>query len=569
MIVRFLASVFAASLLAATLLIEPPAPAIAAQPASPPPVAADLALVPADAVGFVHVRLADVWKNDLFAGLRKTWERAGDKALAALDAQFVPAPSTIDRVTGFVLLDDPMKGPQIFGVLAFSKPFDSAKLLESYLPGAKKTMVGNRAVYADLDRGMELSFPDDRHVLVGQAGSLGGYFARKNPASGPMSRAIALAASRPVVAAANIAALPIPPGALDQVPAEVRPILKAEQVMIALDLGAEAKFEVRAGYKNDDAAGEAEAAVKSLVKIGRGELAKARKEMEDKLFDPKLKTPRPADELPEAIGSVFAIGALNRLDDLLADPKLVIRDGKDLAFAAAMPKELVAAGGGFAAIGVGLALPAIQKVRESAARSQSINNLKQIGLAIHNYESANGHLPHDILDKNGKPILSWRVAILPYIEQDNLYRAMKHDEPWDSEHNAKFSKVLIKTYLSPNSTQVHDKDGYGLTNYLAVSGKDMAFESGKKLKFTDFTDGLSNTIFVVDSSDPVAWAKPGDLAVDFKKALPKLESPGKPGLAQVLLGDGAVRTLNLKSISEKTLKNAFQRNDGNALGSDW
>jgi prepilin-type processing-associated H-X9-DG protein len=566
---RILGPALAAGLLVAVVLVEPPRDAAAVVQPAAGASSADLAMVPPDSVGFVHVRLADLWKNEMFAGLRKTWERAGDKVLGAIDTQFAPAPSSLDRATAFVLMDDPMKEPAVFGILAFSKAFDSAQVLKSYLPEAKKSMAGNRPVFTDADKGIEIAFPDDRHILIGQAGTLAGYFARKSPADGPMSRALKLAESRPVVAAANIAGLPIPPGAIEQIPAEVRPLLKAEQVMIALDLGAEPRLEVRAGYKDAAAAGDAETAVKALVEIGRKELAKARTEMEAKLLDPNIKTPRPAGDLPEAIGTAFALGALGRVDDVLSDPKLIVRDGKDLAFAASMPKELVAAGGGFAAIGLGLALPAIQKVRFAAARSQSMNNLKQIGLAIHNYESANGHLPADILDKNGKAILSWRVVILPYIEQDNLYRRMKLDEPWNSENNAPLSKAIIKTYLSPNSTQTTDKDGYGLTNYLAASGKGAAFEPGKKLKIADFTDGLSNTIFAVDSSDMTPWAKPGDLALDFTKALPKFESAGKLGTANVLMGDGSVRTVNVKTITEKTLKAAFTRDGGEVLGADW
>jgi type II secretory pathway pseudopilin PulG len=569
MFARFFGPVIAAGLLAAVILIEPPREAAAvAQPAAEA-ANADLAMVPPDAVGFVHVRLADLWKNDMFAGLRKTWERAGDKVLGAIDSQFAPAPSSISRITAFVLLDDPMKEPAMFGIVAFSKPFEQAKVLQSYMPAAKKNMAGNRAVFTDADKGIEIAFPDDRHILIGQGGSLAGYFARKSPATGPMTRAIKLAETRPVVAAANIAGLPIPAGALDQVPAEVRPILKAEQVMIALDLGAESRIDIRAGYKDADAAGEAETAVKALVQIGRKELSKFRNEMEAKLLDPNIKTPRPAGDLPEAIGTAFALGALGRVDDVLSDPKLIVRDGKDLAFSATMPKELVAAGGGFAAIALGFALPAIQKVRSAAARSQSQNNLKQIGLAIHNYESANGHLPMDILDKNGKPILSWRVTILPYIEQDAIYKNMKLDEPWDSENNARFSKSIIKTFLAPNATQTTDKDGYALTNYLGASGKGAAFESGVKLKFAHFSDGLSNTIFVVDSADGVAWAKPADLAIDFKKALPKFESAGMTGMANVLLGDGSVRTINMKTIKADTLKSAFTRDGGEVLGVDW
>ncbi len=87
---------------------------------------------------------------------------------------------------------------------------------------------------------------------------------------------------------------------------------------------------------------------------------------------------------------------------------------------------------------VGMLLPAIQKVRTASKRMVSMNNMKQIALAMHNYHDVYGRLPAPaIMDKDGKPLLSWRVAILPFIEQDNLYKQFKLDEPWDSEHNKK------------------------------------------------------------------------------------------------------------------------------------
>src|SRR5262249_50192721 len=70
---------------------------------------------------------------------------------------------------------------------------------------------------------------------------------------------------------------------------------------------------------------------------------------------------------------------------------------------------------------VALLLPAVQSAREAVRRAQCVNNLKQIALAMHNYESANGHFPRAVVDKDGKRLLSWRVAILPYLEQQGLY----------------------------------------------------------------------------------------------------------------------------------------------------
>src|ERR1700731_3796855 len=100
---------------------------------------------------------------------------------------------------------------------------------------------------------------------------------------------------------------------------------------------------------------------------------------------------------------------------------------------------------------IALLLPAVQSAREAARRAQCTNNLKQIGLAFHNYHSANNAFPRAaITDKQGKPVLSWRVAILPYIEQQELYKKFKRDEPWDSPHNKALLKEVPTTYVCPS-----------------------------------------------------------------------------------------------------------------------
>ena len=546
-----------------------PTPTASARPPAPADDAADLALVPADAAGFVHVRFADLWKNDLFAGLKKTWERAGAKALAALDKQFVPAPSSQERATVFVLLDPASGEPRPYGIIRFSAPFDPAVVAKLYLPKGEKSEAGGKAVYTDRAMGIAVAFPDDRHVMIGMAGGMDAYLSKPPAKDGPLAPALKLAAARPVVAAANVAALPIPPGALDEVPEEVRPILKADRLIVAMDLGADAKLELRASYADKAGADAAEQALRALVALGREKIAQQQKELENKLFDPKIKTPRPADELPDALGAVFGLGALGRLDDFLADAKLVTRDGQDLTFAATMPKELVAAAGGVLGIGVGLALPAVQKVRSAASRTQSANNLKQIGLAIHNYHDVHNKFPEDIKDADGKPLLSWRVAILPYIEQEALYKQFKLDEPWDSKHNLPLSKIVVKTFVSPDAEAPTDADGYALTNYPGVAGPGTMFDPDGGLTFAGVTDGLSNTVMVLESATAAPWAKPGDLVIDPKKDVPKLRPVGGQKTINVLMGDGSVRAVDPAKVPDKIWRLLFLRNDGQPIPQDW
>jgi hypothetical protein len=553
-----------AGLLAALSALNPAPRFAAAQPAEE--AAADLALVPADAVGFVHIRLADLWKNEMFAPFRKTWERAGEKAIGALDEQFVPAPSSINRVTGFVLVDPESHEPQPFGVINFSKPFDPAQVAKAYLPAAKKKRVGQKTVYVDDRLNVAVTFLDRQNVLLGMPGAVEAYLGREVAKQGPMVAAMKLARTRPIVAAARLTGIPIPPQALKDLPADVRPLLRAELITLSVDLGAESKVEVRARYKDAAAAEEADKSARALITAGRKELANAVKEMETKLYDPRIETPRPPDQLPEAVASVFALGALGRLDDILADPKLIIREDRDLAIIASMPRELVAAGGAAGAIGLGFALPGIQRIREAAARTKSANNLKQIGIAIHNYHDVNNRFPEDIKDKNGKPILSWRVAILPYIEQQALYQRFKLDEPWDSANNKKLSQARIPVFESPRFPPAEaGGDSYGLTYYKGIAGPGTMFDPKGKLRFLDVTDGLSNTVMVIEDGDPIPWAKPGDYPFDPKKPLPKITA-GQNDVVNMLMGDGSVRAVNVKTIEEKRLKAAFTRAGGETIG---
>jgi hypothetical protein len=209
----------------------------------------------------------------------------------------------------------------------------------------------------------------------------------------------------------------------------------------------------------------------------------------------------------------------------------------------------------------------ILRIQDNSNRTKSTNNLKQIGLALHNYASANAAaLPGDILDKDGKALLSWRVQLLPYIEQQNLYMRFKLDEAWDSKNNRPLAEIIPSVYVSP---RVKVK-GKGYTVYQIFSGPGALFDKGKtKYNIGNIPDGTSNTIFAVETSKAVPWSKPADIPFDKDKKV-SLEF-GKAYDDKPLGGlmDGSVRVLDLKKIKPETLKNAIRPDDGMALGSDW
>jgi hypothetical protein len=245
-------------------------------------------------------------------------------------------------------------------------------------------------------------------------------------------------------------------------------------------------------------------------------------------------------------------------------------DGFELLSHSTLPGTSV---GASAPMAVALLLPAIQSAREAARRAQSMNNMKQIGLAVYNYYDMHKAFPPAYsVDKSGKPLLSWRVYILPFIEQQALYEQFHLDEPWDSEHNRTLIERMPVIYLSPNSTA-----GPGKTIYLGNAGKDGVFvpaagagrEQPLGLPIMKITDGTSNTIMVVEAGNAAAvtWTKPDDFVPRADNPLQGLIGT-RPGGFLALLCDGSVRFI-AESIDKNTLKALFTAGGGEATPADY
>ncbi|MFM8726754.1 MAG: DUF1559 domain-containing protein, partial [Planctomycetaceae bacterium] len=122
-------------------------------------------------------------------------------------------------------------------------------------------------------------------------------------------------------------------------------------------------------------------------------------------------------------------------------------NGNSVSVSVKVSPAAMQSGVGVSAVLAGLMLPAVQSTREAARRMQSVNNLKQIGIALHGYHDATGDFPPAVVrDKDGKPLYSWRVLILPYLEQGNIFSKWKRDEPWDSPNNKPLSDLVLKVY---------------------------------------------------------------------------------------------------------------------------
>ncbi len=220
--------------------------------------------------------------------------------------------------------------------------------------------------------------------------------------------------------------------------------------------------------------------------------------------------------------------------------------------------------GGVAVVGGYFAFTGL---RNAGEQMQSKNSLLQIGLACHTHHDSMGFLPANLYEVapgpiKTKPLLSWRVQILPYLGEDNLFKKFKMDEAWDGPNNKRLLAQMPAIYATPAeraSGRWGEKTYYrGFSNSGAVFEKDIRGgvwrPNGVGPSFHECQDGLSNTIFVVEAGEAVEWTKPDDLDAGPDKPFPKLGGVRPESVTiLILMCDGQVKPIK-RTMSETTLR---------------
>ena len=175
--------------------------------------------------------------------------------------------------------------------------------------------------------------------------------------------------------------------------------------------------------------------------------------------------------------------------------------------------------------GLFLPLSCQQKIGISASDS---NYLRQIGIALYNYHEHYGSLPPPyVTDAAGKPLYSWRVLILPYLDRNDIYQAFHLDEPWNSPHNQRLSNLKIK--VLQQNTETHSAPS--ITNIVVVRGPGTLFPRQGKVRHKDVTDGIGNTIMLVSlANSDIHWAEPRDLDIETMSF--QINDPNKPSISR-------------------------------------
>lgn len=210
-------------------------------------------------------------------------------------------------------------------------------------------------------------------------------------------------------------------------------------------------------------------------------------------------------------------------------------------------------------------IAAIRQLTSGNSRKDSMNSLKQIALAMHNFHDNYGHFPPQALtDAKGKRMLSWRVMILPYLDQAALYNEFHLDEPWDSEHNSKLIAKMPALYRSKSRPGV--KNEPDTTCFVAPLTRNSTFgRVGPRVGIREITDGTSNTLMIVEASadKSVIWTKPEDVTIDEADPLHSIINQDAAGFAACLC-DGSARFLS-KTIDATTLKALLSINGGEVI----
>ncbi|HJZ91747.1 MAG TPA: DUF1559 domain-containing protein [Gemmataceae bacterium] len=518
----------------------------------------DLALVPQDGLGFVHVRVADLWGHESLKDARDIVKKAGDKAIAALDGRFGSLPTSVDRLTlwvGRTRSKHKLESDLVF-VVRLSRPADVAALRKLLAPEAAEKKGKKLTWYAD-EFGASLLIADDRTFAMGPKAEIARLADGAPFKSDPLRDSLSVAAGgRPLVVGMNPAALPAAwwEDFSKEIPLPMRLLLSAGTVTASLDLDGEGHMHVRLSYATAAAAEAVEPLLKAPDGPARKLIASSRRDLEELVLGSE--TPVGLEQVPIAAAAVIGLGVLNRAEEVITSNQ-VRRDGSAIEARLELPaksKTVVVP----AAFTAGAFIGGWATQWREEIRNRQTYSLKQLMLGVHNYHDTNGKADAAITDADGKPLLSWRVALLPYIEEDSLFKQIRQDEPWDSENNKKFIEKMPKIFEIDGETA---KPGY--THYRTFVGPKASWAFDRSVKLADITDGTSNTVLLVQAAEPVIWTKPDELPFDGKQAVKPLLL-FRDGRTVVGLADGSARIVR-DTVTEAIWKLLIDPADGQPI----
>jgi hypothetical protein len=524
-------------------------PAVAQPPVKP---AADPALapVPADAFFFASVKVAKFWDNPAARPLRD-WV-ASQKA-GTFDRALGLQPAELDRLTLFAATADPEAGGAPLLLVTTRQKYDEEKVLKALNGGVVpkgRVQIPDRAFEVEGGAFRWVVFLDNRTILYLPCDldhrSVGPKLLdrlRAPKPDGPLAGALAVAANHDLVVSVDVRELE---GLAresklerDKQLAPYLGLLKAKTATLTADFDKTAKVQFTLAFPDADTASNQKSVLEDGIKALAAHLAEAEISPEPTL---KVLAAWAATVLKSAKVTTAGTNAVATADAAFADDltKLV----------ASLPKQLLS----------------------TRNERLAINNLKQLAIAMHAFHDAHGFCASDVMPGGGdKPIaMSWRVQILPYVEQDNLYKQLDLTKPWDDPANLKILEAaeMPKVFEFPGRAAPKGHTYFRIFMMPKdAKGKDRPFlkEGERGPTLVAITDGTSNTFMIVEAGEAVPWYKPDVLAYDGKLPLPSLGDPNTDRFLAAM-GDGSVQSFRSRVLGEKTLRAMITINGGEVVG---
>jgi Protein of unknown function (DUF1559) len=532
---------------------------------SAPKLPTDLDLVPPEAAGFVHVNVADLWKHPALADLRQMIARVNPDLLKLFNEKTVPAPATINRITlVFPTLQTlaepaPAVSPVALSALLLvstSEPFERHKLVHSLIPEARtKIHVGKEYELTEATWST-LFVVDDRHFVYGTEDSVQWFLERVGTGKdeGTLHPALQEAANRKHLITAGVNGVLLN----REIPAELTPpelqaLRQTEFGLITLDLDAKAHLEILLQFGNQDRAAAGLKAVRAGLALACDALQFPIAQGEQQLrrsLEADAKGPAKAAE------HAFMLAGLGMLKEIEARLKALPVEKDGSAVRVKHSADLAQSCQGTALVCI-TAITALgsnanatfSTVGAQIGRADDLGKaqLEPIAAALDRYHKQHGHFPPPaLLSKDGKPLLSWRVLLLPHMGEEELYKQFKLDEPWDSPTNKKLLLRLPQAYRS----RTFGGKAWE-TRVLAFTGPDTVFAGPRGMRREDIRDGTATTLLAVLASEDSAasWSKPADIAYDAKRPVPPWLGRG----FTAIMADGGIRHIQAAT-PETTLR---------------
>lgn len=470
----------------------------------PDKAATDLDLLPADGFAFASVSVAAWWADPALAELRKS---AGNKIEDAFHQATGLNLDHLERIS-LVVPQAPsdLNPPPFYVMVRWSRPMDPTTLLKALGAGAEEKLAGQTYYSIQKPTKAALHIVHERLAVFAPIEGMNAFLTRKPTTAGPLATALELPRDEANLLVVSLNPQPILARApLDQEGLNLEPLQFMTQASWILRGGEKPIIQVILDFPNPQAANEAIRPLRELKKQAALELAGKNLLGQDNPMTQYLL--KSAKEL------------LPKINIAEQGPQVHLSLPLDAHIFQQLPSLLAGTGekGG------------------NSDRATALNNIRQLALAMHGFHDNHKGLPPQTFQSG----LSWRVAILPYIDELELYQQFHLDEPWDSEHNLALLPKMPSIFRSGNAAEL----AQGKTHYQIFVGPDAPFQTGAKKgpHLTYFTDGTSGTFLVVEAVRAVPWTKPEDIAFDGK-TLPKL-GYHFPDLFLAAFADGQARLL--------------------------